>query len=212
MDKLSTEQRHATMAAIRSKDTKPEWIVRRGLWSRGFRYRLNHKRLPGHPDLVLRKYRTCIFVNGCFWHQHGCKLTSRPKSNSAFWDDKFTNNIVRDIKTNWKLSLLGYRVATIWECSIKGEFERTIERLVSFKKAYGRSVDLLDGILKRTFPEKTDEERRKTLVASLQFLHGVYPYAHATPKQIEAMDAVGIRHDNGGIYELSLSGLKMIIK
>ena len=87
-----------------------------------------------------------------------------------------------------------------------------IERLVSFKKAYGRSVDLLDGILKRTFPEKTDEERRKTLVASLQFLHGVYPYAHATPKQIEAMDAVGIRHDNGGIYELSLSGLKMIIK
>jgi len=87
-----------------------------------------------------------------------------------------------------------------------------IERLVSFKKAYGRSVDLLDGILKRTFPEKTDEERRKTLIASLQFLHGVYPYAHATPKQIEAMDAVGIRHDNGGIYELSLSGLKMIIK
>ena len=87
-----------------------------------------------------------------------------------------------------------------------------IERLVSFKKAYGRSVDLLDGILKRAFPEKTDEERRKMLVASLQFLHGVYPYAHATPKQIEAMDAVGIRRDNGGIYELSLSGLKMIIK
>lgn len=87
-----------------------------------------------------------------------------------------------------------------------------IERLVSFKKAYGRSVDLLDGILKGAFPEKTDNERRKTLMAALQFLHGVYPYAHATPKQIEAMDAVGIRHDNGGIYELSLSGLKMIIK
>ncbi len=87
-----------------------------------------------------------------------------------------------------------------------------IEWLVSFKKAYGRSVDLLDAILKRTFPEKTDKERRKTLVTSLQFLHGVYPYAHATPKQIEAMDAVGIRHDNGSIYELSLAGLKMIIK
>ena len=87
-----------------------------------------------------------------------------------------------------------------------------IERLVSFKKAYGRSVDLLDGILKRAFPEKTDEERRKTLIASRQFLHGVYPYAHATPKQLEAMDAVGIRHDNGSIYELSLAGLKMIIQ
>jgi len=86
-----------------------------------------------------------------------------------------------------------------------------IERLVSFKKAYGRSVDLLDGILKGALPGKTDKERRKTLIASLQFLHGVYPYAHATPKQIEAMDAVGIRHDNGSIYELSLAGLKMII-
>ena len=70
MDKVSAEQRHRNMAAIRSKDTKPEWVVRRGLWSRDFRYRLNSPRLPGHPDLVLRKYRTCIFVNGCFWHGH----------------------------------------------------------------------------------------------------------------------------------------------
>ena len=74
MDKLSAQQRHANMAAIRSKDTKPEMVVRRGLWSRGFRYRLNYKRLPGHPDLVLRKYRTCIFVNGCFWHGHHINL------------------------------------------------------------------------------------------------------------------------------------------
>ena len=78
MDKLTTEQRHSNMAAIRSKDTKPEMIVRKGLWKRGFRYRLNHKRLPGHPDLVLRKYRTCIFVNGCFWHGHNVSLTSDP--------------------------------------------------------------------------------------------------------------------------------------
>ena len=70
MDKLTPQQRHKTMAAIRGKNTKPEMIVRRGLWKRGFRYRLNYKRLPGHPDLVLRKYRTCIFVNGCFWHAH----------------------------------------------------------------------------------------------------------------------------------------------
>ncbi|MBR1593197.1 MAG: very short patch repair endonuclease [Alloprevotella sp.] len=78
MDKLTVQQRHANMAAIRSKGTKPEMVVRRGLWKRGFRYRLNHKRLPGHPDLVLRKYRTCIFVNGCFWHGHR-SLTPVPK-------------------------------------------------------------------------------------------------------------------------------------
>ena len=76
MDKLSPQQRHKNMAAIRSKDTKPEMIVRRGLWSRGFRYRLNYNRLPGHPDLVLRKYRTCIFVNGCFWHGHHLEVKS----------------------------------------------------------------------------------------------------------------------------------------
>ena len=74
MDHLTTQQRHKNMAAIRSKNTKPEMIVRKGLWSRGFRYRLNSPRLPGHPDLVLKKYRTCIFVNGCFWHGHGASL------------------------------------------------------------------------------------------------------------------------------------------
>ena len=87
MDKLSPQQRHTNMAAIRSKDTKPEMIVRRGLWKRGFRYRLNHKRLPGHPDLVLRKYRTCIFVNGCFWHGHGlhgCRMNNF-RGNFAEW-------------------------------------------------------------------------------------------------------------------------------
>lgn len=86
-----------------------------------------------------------------------------------------------------------------------------IERLISFKKAYGKSVELLDGIIRNAFPHKTETERRQTLVAALQFLHGVYPYAHATPKQIEAMEAVGIRHDNGSIYELSLAGLKMLL-
>lgn len=87
-----------------------------------------------------------------------------------------------------------------------------IERLVSFKKAYGKSVELFDDILKKSFPHKTDKERRQTLIAAFQFLHGVYPYAHATPKQIEAMDKVGIRHDNGNLYELSLNGLKIILK
>ena len=91
------------MSAIRSKDTKPEMIVRRGLWKRGFRYRLNYKRLPGHQDLVLRKYRTCIFVNGCFWHGHGISLTIEssecckiPKTNRDFWVAKIRRNKERD--------------------------------------------------------------------------------------------------------------------
>ena len=106
MDKLSAEQRHKNMAAIRGKDTKPEMIVRRWLWKRGFRYRLNSSKLPGHPDLVLRKYRTCIFVNGCFWHGHGVTLNIKnetlnidnsecckiPITNREFWVAKIRRN------------------------------------------------------------------------------------------------------------------------
>ena len=92
MDRLTAQQRHKNMVAIRSKDTKPEMIVRRGLWKRGFRYRLNHKRLPGHPDLVLRKYRTCIFVNGCFWHGHNVAL---PQVNS---EERIVNSTVYDLQ------------------------------------------------------------------------------------------------------------------
>lgn len=134
--------RSQMMQAVHSEDTQPEMLVRQALFQDGFRYRLHRRDLPGSPDLFILKYNVVVFVNGCFWHQHGCKLTSRPKSNSAYWNDKFTNNIVRDIKTSWKLSLLGYRVATLWECSIKGEFERTIERLVSFVKSDEESIEI----------------------------------------------------------------------
>ena len=93
MDRLTKEQRHRNMAAIRGRDTKPEILVRKFLFSRGFRYRLNHPRLPGHPDLVLRKYRTVIFVNGCFWHGHeNCKYFRLPKTNIDFWQKKIERN------------------------------------------------------------------------------------------------------------------------
>lgn len=106
MDKLTPQQRHNTMASIRGKNTKPELIVRRGLWKRGFRYRLNHKRLPGHPDLVLRKYRTCIFVNGCFWHGHLVELSKMessacckiPATNHDFWVAKIRRNKEQSVK------------------------------------------------------------------------------------------------------------------
>ena len=133
MDKLSPQQRHNNMAAIHSKDTKPEMIVRSGLWKRGFRYRLNHKRLPGHPDLVLKKYRTCIFVNGCFWHGHNvalpqvnsekgivnsecCKI---PKTNREFWVAKISRNQQRDIEEQRKLAEMGWHCITVWECELK---------------------------------------------------------------------------------------------
>ena len=138
MDKLSPQQRSANMAAIRSKDTKPELIVRRGLWKRGFRYRLNHRGLPGHPDLVLRKYRTCIFVNGCFWHGHNvawpqmsdvrskteeiiessecCKI---PKTNREFWVNKIRRNKQRDIEDQKRLAAMVWHCITVWECELK---------------------------------------------------------------------------------------------
>ena len=107
------------MAAIKSKNTKPELIVRKFLFKRGFRYRIHFNRLPGHPDIVMKKYRTVIFVNGCFWHGHECKFASIPKSNTKFWKDKITRNKERDKLTIKKLALMGWNSITIWECQIK---------------------------------------------------------------------------------------------
>ena len=138
MDKLSPEQRHKNMAAIRGKDTKPEMIVRKGLWRMGFRYRMNHKRLPGHPDLVLKKYRTCIFVNGCFWHGHNvdistfentdcCKI---PKTNREFWVAKIKRNQERDIEEQKRLAEMGWHCITVWECELKpSKREATLKSL-----------------------------------------------------------------------------------
>ena len=119
------------MAAIRSKDTKPEMIVRKGLWKRGFRYRLNHKRLPGHPDLVLRKYRTCIFINGCFWHGHNVSRTPEiPKTNREFWVAKIQRNKERDKEEQRKLAEMGWHCITVWECELKpSKREDTLESL-----------------------------------------------------------------------------------
>ena len=144
MDKLTSQQRHNNMAAIHGKDTKPEMVVRRWLWSRGFRYRLNSPRLPGHPDLVLRKYRTCIFVNGCFWHGHYIHLPSDdlqitvensecckiPKTNREFWLAKIRRNKERDKEVQRRLAEMGWHCITIWECELKpSRREETLEAL-----------------------------------------------------------------------------------
>lgn len=131
MDKMDKEQRHRCMAAIKGKNTKPELMVRKFLFSRGFRYRLNHPRLPGHPDLVLRKYRTVIFVNGCFWHGHdGCRHFVLPKSNVDYWQTKIERNKARDITEQRMLAAMGWHCITVWECQLKPKVrQQTLESL-----------------------------------------------------------------------------------
>lgn len=131
MDRLTKEQRHRCMSAIRGKNTKPEIVVRKFLFGRGFRYRLNYPRLPGHPDIVLRKYRTAIFVNGCFWHGHdNCKYYRLPKTNVDFWRKKVERNKKRDIEEQRQLASMGWHCITIWECQLKPKIRRqTLESL-----------------------------------------------------------------------------------
>ncbi len=111
--------RSQNMSRIHSKDTKPEIIVRKYLFSKGFRYRKNYYKLPGKPDIVLRKYKTVIFIHGCFWHMHNCKRFRMPQSNTEYWQQKITRNVQRDIRVKEKLELVGWKVITIWECELK---------------------------------------------------------------------------------------------
>lgn len=121
------------MSQVHSKNTTPERAVRHALWHKGYRYRLNDKRLPGSPDLVLPKYRTVIFVNGCFWHGHkGCKYYTTPSTNVEFWTDKVSKNKERDALNNQRLESLSWSIITIWECELKSKaFDATIARVIS---------------------------------------------------------------------------------
>ena len=122
---MTPEQRSRNMAAIKGKDTKPEMIVRKYLFSHGLRFRVQVRKLPGTPDIVLPKYKTVIFVNGCFWHGHeGCKYFRLPKSNVEFWEDKIERNVARDVRNEAELKALGWRVIRIWECEIKTVAQR----------------------------------------------------------------------------------------
>lgn len=124
-DTMTPEQRHNCMAAIKGKDTKPEMIVRKYLFSRGLRFRIQVRKLPGNPDIVLPKYKTVIFVDGCFWHGHkGCKYFRIPRSNTEFWQRKISRNIARDARAGQELESLGWRVIRVWECEIKRVAER----------------------------------------------------------------------------------------
>ena len=106
------------MAKIRSKDTRPELLVRKAVWAAGFRYRLHGKALPGKPDLVFPGFRTVVFVHGCYWHAHGCQKGRIPESNSSFWREKFAKNRARDSRNARVLRRAGWSVLTVWECSL----------------------------------------------------------------------------------------------
>jgi DNA mismatch endonuclease (patch repair protein) len=142
-DVMSVEQRSAAMSKIRSRDTKPELWVRQALWHSGFRYRLHAKELPGRPDIVLPRWRTVVFVHGCFWHRHeGCPFFRLPSTRPAFWDAKLGRNQVRDTAAVHALCASGWRVAVVWECALKGDLAGTAIQLVSWIKSRSSGIEL----------------------------------------------------------------------
>lgn len=136
-DVHTPEQRSYNMSRIHGKNTKPEELVRKYLFAQGFRYRKNDARLPGKPDIVLPKYKTVIFVNGCFWHGHeGCKYFVWPKSNEQFWRNKIEGNISRDQRNTMLLRENGWKVVVVWECELKKEvFPEVMDKLVQQLKS-----------------------------------------------------------------------------
>ena len=133
-DKHSKETRSYNMSQIRGKDTRPEEVVRKYLFAKGFRYRKNDSRLPGKPDIVLPKYKTVIFVNGCFWHGHeGCKYFVWPQNNADFWKSKISGNIARDQVNKKLLAEKGWRILVIWECELKKAcIDENLQNVIAF--------------------------------------------------------------------------------
>ncbi len=131
MDVHDKETRSYNMSRIKGKDTKPEEIVRKYLFSQGFRYRKNDPKLPGKPDVVLPKYRIVIFVNGCFWHHHDCRYFVWPKNNAEFWKEKINRNVERDLRNVAELEKMGWHVVNVWECELKNNREKTLQDLVA---------------------------------------------------------------------------------
>ena len=164
-DVLSRDQRHRNMVAIHSASTKPELELRHALWRQGFRYWINDKRLPGKPDIVLPKYRTDIFVHGCFWHGHrDCKYYAVPKTNTAFWMAKVARNQERDQEVWRKLEAKGWSVIIVWECQLKkANLNETIDRVAAEIVRNGKAYLATKEERKKALEEyrREREERKK---------------------------------------------------
>lgn len=134
MDIKSPEERSKNMSAIRSKNTKPEIYFRKLLFAQGYRYSLNSPKVPGHPDIYLRKYNTAIFIHGCFWHRHsGCRYAYTPKSRVEFWKKKFEANLKRDYVVRMELQDKGIKCLIVWECTVKS-MKRNQEDYIKYLK------------------------------------------------------------------------------
>ena len=136
VDVVDRQTRSRMMSGIRGKNTRPEIMIRKSLHSRGFRYRLHPKDLPGKPDITLPKYRVAVFVNGCFWHCHGCQLFKWPKTRKRFWRTKLTQNAARDKTNTETLMKLGWRVLIIWECSIKNRDATAVAKTIDLAEEF----------------------------------------------------------------------------
>lgn len=129
MDTVDPKIRSKIMAAVGQKDTKPEMALRKALHSMGFRYVVNDKRLPGSPDLVFPKYHAAIFVHGCFWHRHGCKYSTMPKTRREFWEEKFETNKKRDRRKISELRKRGWKVKVVWECWLRSNSGQVLKQV-----------------------------------------------------------------------------------
>ena len=140
-DTVSPEKRSDVMSRVGSKDTGPELLIRKGLHAVGFRYRLHVKELPGNPDLVFRRYKSVIFVNGCFWHGHSCPRCRMPNSNTEYWKRKVARNVQRDVINRQSLLDEGWRVLTIWECALTGKWKLGIDQVIALTSSWLLSTE-----------------------------------------------------------------------
>lgn len=142
-DVMSADKRSALMSRIKGKNTRPEMLVRSGLWHAGLRFRLHDRRLPGRPDLVLPRWHAAVFVHGCFWHQHpGCPFAAVPATRPDFWKSKLGANRLRDERARDALIAAGWRVATVWECALKECSALSIARLVEWIRSNDQTVEV----------------------------------------------------------------------
>ena len=165
------------MSRVKSKDTKPEILLRKSFWKRGLRYRVNEVKLPGKPDIVIPKYRTVIFVHGCFWHGHkNCKKASIPATNTEFWKAKITRNQQRDQEVWRQLEAKGWSVVIVWECElVKAKFDGTVERVAAEIIEDGelyrmRRIERCEAREQRRQERKDAEARRQALMEEISLL------------------------------------------
>ena len=185
-DTLSQSQRSYNMSRIRSMNTKPEILVRKGLHIRGFRFRLQDRRLPGKPDIVLPKYGVAIMVNGCFWHGHkGCRYATKPKTNTEFWEAKIARNKHRDEVTTAHLEALGWHVITVWECELRGKsiVASRLDELAEEIRHAGELKRIKEGQKLQT--EETARKHREELLRKQARLEEEINSLYPIPKKIK---------------------------